>query len=386
MFFRSLLETGNSIAPSEMNLAPLASPPAIERLLIVRLSAMGDVIHTLPAAAALREAYPNAAIGWLIEERWAELLCATGTPRRGPRSLQRPLVDWVHTVNLARWPKALRTIATLQQIATVWNDVRAAHYDVVVDLQGAIRSALLARWSGARTIYGAAETREGPASLFYTRMAVASGSHVIEQTISVAEAVAQRKMRVPRAEFPRAPEAEARINVRLSEQGITDFAILNPGAGWGAKRWPAERYAHVAGKLAGAGVRSIVNYGPGEESLAHEVEAASAGATMAMKCSITELIALTRRARLFVGGDTGPMHLAAALGVPVVAIFGPTDPARNGPYGTQSIVLRNPASLTSHARRSEPDEGLLEIGTDAVFAAACEMLAKPSQMMDRTHG
>ncbi len=340
---------------------------------------MGDVIHTLPAAYGLREAYPHATIGWLIEERWAELLCAPRAPRRGPRSPQRPLADWVHTVNLTGWPKSLGAIATLQQIATVWSDVRAAHYEVAVDLQGAIRSALLARWSGAGIVYGAAEPRESPASMLYTRTAVARGSHVIEQNVSVAEAVAQRKMKIPHVEFPRDPEAEARIDLRLSEQAITDFAVLNPGAGWGAKRWPAERYGQVAGKLASEGVRSIVNYGPGEESLAREVEAAGARVARAMKCSITELIALTRRARLFVGGDTGPMHLAAALGVPVVAIFGPTDPARNGPYGTRSIVLRNSASSTSHARRSQPDDGMLEITTDTVVAAVRELLARPSK-------
>ena len=362
-----------------MNLTSPGSSTAIERLLIVRLSAMGDVIHALPAVSALREAYPDATIGWLIEERWAELLCAPPTPRRGARSVQRPLVDWVHTVNLTAWRKSLGTIATLQKIATVWNDVRSAGYDVALDLQGAIRSALLARWSGVRTVYGAAETRESPASLWYTRTAVPSGSHVIEQNISVAEAVAQRKMKIPRVELPRDSQAESRIALRLSEQGITDFAILNPGAGWGAKRWPAERYGQVAGKLASGGIRAVVNYGPGEESLAQEVEAASAGAAMVMKFSLTDLIALTRRARLFVGGDTGPMHLSAALGVPVVAIFGPTDPARNGPYGTQNIVLRNTASMTSHSRRAQPDRGLLEISADAVFAAACKMLAKPAQ-------
>jgi heptosyltransferase-1 len=374
-------ETGNRIPPTGTSLTPPPpSVPTIERLLIVRLSAMGDVIHTLPAAYALREAYPHATIGWLIEERWAELLCAPGAPRRGPRSPQRPLADWVHTVNLTGWPESLGTVATLQQIATVWNDVRSVGYEVAVDLQGAIRSAVLARWSDAKAVCGAAETRESPASMLYTRAVVARGSHVIEQNVSVAEAVAQQRMKIPRVEFPRDSAAEARIDVTLSEQGITDFAILNPGAGWGAKRWPAERYAQVAGKLASEGIRSIVNYGPGEESLARDVEAAGAGAAArAMKCSITELIALTRRTRLFVGGDTGPMHLAAALGVPVVAIFGPTDPARNGPYGTRSIVLRNPASSTSHARRSQPDQGLLEIGTDAVVAAARELLARPPQ-------
>lgn len=346
----------------------------IERLLIVRLSAMGDVIHTLPAAQTLREAFPQAMIGWMIEERWAELLCAPGTPLRGPRSAQRPLVDWVHPVNLTGWRSSLLAVSTLQQIAKVWNDVRAAHYDVAVDMQGAIRSTLLARLSGARVLYGAAEPRESPASLWYTRSVIAQGAHVVEQNLSVAEAVGQKSLPVPQAVLPRDLSVERRVERRLADDGVDAFAILNPGAGWGAKRWPAERYGSVARALAKDGVRSILNYGPGEEDLAREAEAASDGAAKAIKSSISELIALTRRARLFIGGDTGPMHLAAALQVPVVAIFGPTDPARNGPYGTRSIVLRNPASPTTHARRSAPDEGMLEIGVDEVVQAARGLL------------
>ncbi len=352
--------------------------PKIDRLLIVRMSAMGDVIHTLPAAQALREAFPNTMIGWVIEERWADLLCAPGTPRRGPRSPQRPLVDWVHPVSLTAWRKSLFTVSTLQQIAKVWNDVRAARYDVAVDLQGALRSALLARWSGAPVVYGAAQPRESPASLWYTRRVIARGAHVIEQNMSIAEAVAQRKMKVPMAEFPRDVEAERRMDQRFTEAGVGAFAILNPGAGWGAKRWPAERYGRVARALAADRVHAILNYGPGEEELAREAEAASEGTATPMKCSISELIALTRRAKLFIGGDTGPMHLAAALQVPVVAIFGPTDPARNGPYRTsdaaRSIVLRNPASPTTHARNPQPDEAMLEITVDSVVNAARRLL------------
>jgi len=346
----------------------------IKRLLIVRLGSMGDVIHTLPAAHALRAAFPEAMIGWLIEERWGELLCAPGTPLRGPRSAQRPLVDWVHTVNLIGWRKSLVSISTVQKIARVWNDVHAAHYDVAVDLQGAVRSAILARWSGARVIYGAAEPRESPASLWYTRKTTAQGAHVIEQNLFVAETVAQMKTESQRVEFPRDPAAEQLISQRLTEKGITDFAILNPGAGWGAKRWPAERYGQVARELAGVGLRTILNDGPGEHELAQAAQSASGGAAEIMNCTISELIALTRRAGLFIGGDTGPLHLAAALNVPVVAIFGPTDPARNGPYGTRSIVLRNPSSTTTYARRSQPDQGLLEIGTESVIAAVRDLL------------
>jgi lipopolysaccharide heptosyltransferase I len=336
---------------------------------------MGDVIHTLPAAGALREAFPEAKIEWLIEERWAELLCAPGAPRRGPRSVQRPMIDGIHSVKLVEWRKSLLSLATAQQIATVWNDVRAMHYDVAVDLQGAMRSSILARLSGAREVFGSAEPRESPASLWYTRKAISRGAHVIEQNVSLVEALAQRRLKIPEPQLPSDPASEDRIGKMLFEQEIQSFAIINPGAGWGAKRWPAERYGQVALALARQGVPSIINYGPGEEVLAETVQTASEGTALAWKCSLSQLIVLARRARLFVGGDTGPLHLAAALRVPVVAIFGPTDPARNGPYGTRCIVLRSPASVTSHARTSRADAGLLEIGTDAVVGAAQELLA-----------
>ena len=345
---------------------------------------MGDVIHTLPAVHAIREAFPHAHIGWLIEERWAELLCAPGAPQRGARSGLRPLVDEVHTVNLGPWGRSLFSLSTLQGVATIWNDVRDARYDVAVDLQGAMRSALLARLSGARVVYGAAEPRESPASLWYTRKVVARGRHVIEQNLSVADALSGHRRRASSpdiaGDFPRDAQAEELVTRWLAEDGIGDFAILNPGAGWGAKRWPAERYGEVARGLVDLGIRSVINYGPGEEELVLGVEAASGGAARAMSCTISELIALTRRARLFVGGDTGPMHLAAALRVPVVGIFGPTDPARNGPYRTRSIVLRSEESVTSHARRAEADEGMLGIGSAAVVAAARELMGILSEV------
>jgi heptosyltransferase I len=345
-----------------------------ERILMVRLGSMGDVIHALPAAQALRDAFPQATIGWLIEERWAQLLCVPGAPRRGPRSPARPLVDWVHTVDLRAWRESLFTLPTIQQIARVWNDVRSAKYDIAIDLQGAIRSAILARWSGARAVWGAAQPWEPPASLWYTRRVVTHGAHVIEQNLSLVQAVAQRKLDHAIPQLPYDLRSEHVIERLLTESGVSDFAVLNPGAGWGAKRWPPERYGLVAKSLGCVGVRSIINHGPGEEELARQSQAASCGAGIPLKSSISELIALMRRAKLFIGGDTGPLHLASALHVPVVAIFGPTDPARNGPYGTRSIVLRNPASRTTHARHSQPDLGLLDISVDVVVRAARELL------------
>jgi heptosyltransferase I len=356
-----------------------------QRILIVRLSAMGDVIHTMPAVHALRAAFPDAYIGWMIEERWAELLCAPGFSRRGARSEMRPLVDEIHAVNLKAWGKSVFSLSTLQQIATVWNDVREFRYDIAIDLQGAIRSAVLARCSGARAVYGTAQPREPQASLWYTRKVVPRGRHVVEQNASIAQAVIESggsdeargswNCASILQYIPRDEKVEKRIEQRLNELGMREFAILAPGTGWGAKRWPAERYGEVARGLAAFGLRSILNAGPGEDELVREVERTSGDAAQAMKCTISELIALMRRVRLFVGADTGPLHLAAALQVPVVGIYGPTDPARNGPYGTRSAVLRSAESVTSHARRSAPEQGLLTIRSEQVIAAAEKLLA-----------
>jgi len=335
----------------------------------VRLGSMGDIIHTLPA---LRRAFPEASLGWVIEERWAELLCTLPEPRSGPRSPRRPLIDRVHTVNTKKWRRSLFSIQTWEQIAAGLSELRAQRYQVAVDFQGAVRSALLSRWSGAPMVYGSAQPRENVASMFYARQVMVRGNHIVEQNLSLAEAVAHRSLEMPEVEFPHDQAVEKQCEDRLA--GIRDFVLLNPGAGWGAKQWPAERYGQVARRLAEDGLKSLINFGPGEEPLVRAVELASDGTAQGVAGSLTELIALTRRARLFIGGDTGPMHLAAALGIPVVAIFGPTNPARNGPFGTRSIVLRSPASPTTHSRRAQPDPGMLEISSDEVVAAAQRLL------------
>jgi heptosyltransferase-1 len=338
----------------------------------MRLSAMGDIIHTLPAAAGLRQAFPHATLGWLVEERWAELLCTLRHPRSGPRSPQRPLVDRVHSVNTAEWRHALFSFNTWQQMAVGLSHLRGVRYDAVIDFQGAVRSALLARCSGAPIVYGSVQPRENAASMFYTRKVLTNGTHVVEQALALAGAIIPTPTVAVQVEFPMDPVAESKIASEVAD--TKDFAILNPGAGWGAKRWPAERYGQVAKQLAKDGLCSLINYGPGEEELAVAVESASEGAARQISCSVSELIALTRRARLFIGGDTGPMHLAAALQIPVVAIFGPTNPARNGPFGTRSIVIRSASSMTDHSRRREPEQGLLEITVGAVVAAARKLL------------
>jgi heptosyltransferase-1 len=341
---------------------------------------MGDIVHTLPAVTALRQAMPDAMIGWIVEERWAELLCAISTPRRGPRSNQRPLVDHVHTVDTARWRQAPLSTQTWERIAATISELRANRYEAAIDFQGAIRSALVARWSAAPTSFGFVQPRENVASMFYTREIMPSGAHVVEQNYSLARAVVPELAPAPAVPFPVDPAAEREIGGWLDERGLRCFAVLNPGAGWGAKQWPAERYSTLAVQLAQRGIRSVVNGSAAEGPLMREVAEGSAGAAEPLPCSLSQLIVLLRRSALFVGGDTGPLHLAAALRTPAVAIFGPTDPARNGPYTSRAIVLRDSASQTSHKHIARSEPGLLNIGVEQVFAAACTMLASTEPM------
>jgi len=344
-----------------------------ESLLVVRLGAMGDIIHTLHAVAALRHALSDARIGWVVEERWAELLYTTGTARSGLRTPSRPLIDFVHPVDTKRWRKSLISRQTQRQIAAALSEVRKQKYQLAVDFQGALKSAVIARCAGAETVVGMERPREVPARVFYKHRIATSGAHVIEQYCSLAEAVVHKSLPSPAIEFPVDEKAEESINKKLVELG-ENFVLINPGAGWGAKQWPAGRYGQVATALADIGMTPLIHFGPGEEQLAAEVVSASGGAARPVSCSIAELIALTRRARLFIGGDTGPLHLAAALKIPVVAVFGPTDPARNGPYGTSSIVLRNAASRNSLSHTSAPDPGLLNIAAEEVITAARNLL------------
>ena len=355
-----------------MSAAIAASIPP-ESLLVVRLGAMGDVIHTLAAVSALRTEFPKMRIGWIIEDRWSELLCAPGAILSGPRSPQRPVVDFVHVIDTKRWRKSLLSRQTKREAGLALHQVRDQHYEVVADFQGALKSAIFALMSQANAIFGFAHPREWPARIFYQHRVETSGAHVIEQYLSLAEAVAGKPLTQSATTFPRDDRAEASIAKKIS--GLSEnLVIINPGAGWGSKQWPAARFGEVARALSLSGLFPLINFGPNEHQLAYEVHTTSNGVAQPISCSISELIALTRRARLFIGGDTGPLHLAAALQVPVVAIFGPTDPARNGPYGAKSAVLRNPASKTSLSHTRAPDAGLLAISAAEVVSAARELL------------
>lgn len=337
---------------------------------------MGDVLHALPGVTAFRKALPCCHIGWAIEPQWTPLLRATSADILLSRGPQMPVVDRVYSVPAKQWARRPFSQITLRQVLAVRRALRAEHYDICIDLQGAVRSAWIGRMAEASRLVGEDTPREPLARWFFTERIPTTGVHVIEQAREVMAAVLRDVADVPLPEsaaaLPVNPVAEAWCEDWLRQYGIERFVMMTPGAGWGAKRWPADRYGALSERLEWMGYRTVVNVGPGEAALAEEVCRNSHG--VAMEGSIDQLIACIRRARLFLGGDTGPLHLAAALQIPTVGIYGPTDPARNGPHGTRARVLRHAESRRDHTRRSEPEAGLLTITVDDVLEAAQALL------------
>lgn len=344
-------------------------------MLIVRFGAMGDILHALPAVTALRAAHPNWYLGWVVEPRWRALLCAESKPEDFGRStLRMPLVDQIHRANTRRWRHQPLSGSTFDDLFRLRGELKQHRYDVCIDLQGSIRSAIVERWSHASRLIGQDLPRESAARWLYSERVPIHTDHVIEHALELVGAIAGEQLPYPRPCLPRDEYAESWCEQFVSRNVSEPMVLMNPGAGWGAKRWPAERFGEVARSLAVAGYRVVVNAGPMEEGLAADVVRASGRSAISVECNVSQLISLTRRAALAIAGDTGPLHLACALGKPVVGIFGPTDPARNGPFGCDFRVLRNPLSKRDHSRKTQPEAGLLTITPDAVLSAAHELL------------
>jgi lipopolysaccharide heptosyltransferase I len=327
------------------------------RLLVVRLGSLGDLVHTLPAVASLHRAHPALAIDWLV--------------------------DAVHQDFLALVPLLASVVPLRDRTASAWLEarrtLRGRHYEAAIDFQGLVKSAALARMSGATRVvgFGRESARERLAARFYTEaVEVGEGRHVIEKNLALAAVLGAAQ---GAAEFPIAPvESTALGTVERTAAG--PFALINPGAAWPNKRWPPESFGRLAAMLRDRhGLRSAVLWGPGEQSLAGEIVAASSGAAFAApETSLADLVAIARRARLMVSGDTGPTHIAAAVGAPIVALFGPTNPARNGPWHPDDITIGRYAACDCHyERRCRRNEGwcLGTISVDEVAAAVARRLS-----------
>lgn len=312
--------------------------PASSRILVVRLGAMGDIIHSLPAVASLKHSHPGSHLTWAVEPRWEPLLEGNA------------FVDRI--VPLRR--------QSLGGLFETWRDLRKAGYDFAVDFQGLMKSALVASAARPDRIFGfhQSQLREPAAALFYSNKTRSHAEHVVDKNLELAAAAGASHVLHAFPLPPGLPEGDLPAG---------DFVLASPLAGWRSKQWPIEHYRALGARLLGeAGIPLILN-GPLDVAQSADFQHQS---------SLAGLIYATRRAAAVVGVDSGPLHLAAGLGKPGVAIFGPTDPARNGPYGHSMKVLRSPVAITTYKRGEGIDEAMQQISPDEVFETLKALLAE----------
>jgi heptosyltransferase-1 len=329
------------------------------RFLLVRLGALGDIVHTFPAVAGLCETFPGAEIIWITHPRWKFLIETSG------------LASQV-------WTTETRSFASLRKII---KELRNANWDAAIDYQGLWKSAALPYFGGIKRRIGFSSRtiREAGVPLLYTDRVDCTTIHIADQN---GELSLRAGARNPVAPFVlRIPETDDHgIRDYLQKLSLDRYVIISPGGGWRSKCWPPERFGQLSKLIRDSlGLRCVVNYGPGEDDLALAVGECSGDAEPApYNGPLGPLMALLRNAACIVGGDTGPLHLAIALGTPSVAIYGPTDPVRNGPYRSNAIVLRAPNVVTTHTRNNQTDPSMLQIQVPEVFAAVRQCLGVPA--------
>jgi lipopolysaccharide heptosyltransferase I len=351
----------------------------VSRFLIVRLGALGDIVHAIPVAAALRRAFPNCRIDWLVSAKYRPILDLVPVIDRRLVIHDRPSDRSREGNEQWRRDEGVSLFGAIREL-------RRARYDAAIDLQGLIKSALLARTSGAARVVGFASTyaRERLARPFYTDVYDPGRGglydrretrHVVEINLGVLTLLGIT-VQTPVFPLDDVPSAIAR-DVRERTGGR--YALLNPGAAWPNKRWPPLWLAEVALTLRDRhGLTSVVVWGPGEEDLGREVVGAARGAALlAPPTPIADMVAVVRGAALMVSGDTGPTHIAAAVGTPIVGLFGPTRPERNGPLSPHDIsISRDAVCKCHHLRRcTQKRMCLLDISVEEVVDAVERRLA-----------
>ncbi len=340
----------------------------LRKILVVRLGAMGDVIHALPAVARLKSSFPDAHVAWAVESHWAPLLD------------ENPFVDEVVPVALAAWRKDPMARLTWKSFQGFRRRLRQAKFDLAIDFQGLLKSAVVTHFSRADRVFGFEKemARERIAASFYSDRTASNAKHVVDRNLDLATAVGALNGPVT---FPLPP---GKPGPALPEG---DFVLAAPVAGWASKQWPAEYYAELAERLWGdRRMPLLLDCAPQDEQYVKRIRARSpSGSCIVHIASLDELIAATRRARAVIGVDSGPLHLAAALDLPGVAIYGQTDPARNGPYGDSFTVLRSPGAETSYQRGEEIHSSMSRVRPEQVWDALANALDAPSRASSVAH-
>jgi heptosyltransferase-1 len=325
------------------------------RFLVVRLGSLGDIVHTFPAVAALRESFPLAEIVWLTHPRWVELVSSS-------------------QLATEIWPVNSRDFS---QVRSVSKNIRTGNWTAAIDYQGLWKSASLPFLGGVRRRIGfsSATIREFGVPILYTDRVAVKAAHIADQN---GELSLQAGASKPVGAFALHidPKHDLQVRSQLSEKGIDRYIVLSPGGGWHSKCWPPERFGALCKRIRDVtGISCVVNFGPGEEGLFSAIQQAGGNANpVPHNADLLSLMALLRNALCIIGGDTGPLHLGVALGTRAIALFGPTDPARNGPYCPEPTVLRSPSAVTSYRRGDVADPSLLDISVDQVFDALARRL------------
>jgi len=331
-------------------------------LVIVKLSSIGDVLHGVPVAVAAKRAFPNCRIGWVVEGRAADVLAGHSA------------VD--HLFRVPRgWLKSAAEVLALKR------RLRSFEADVAIDLQGLLKSGVATWLSGAPMRIGHARpTSREHAWLAYTHPVATTLHHVVERNRDLLAPLGVLSS-MPEFDMPHWPVSRLRMQQWLQGQRLGGAPVLiNPGAGWPSKLWPPERFAAVARELhRHDGSTSIVAWsGDSERAAAGQIVAESRGAAiLAPQTTLQDLGELARLARIFISSDTGPLHLAAAVGTACVGLFGPVPGSRNGPYGRGHVCVEPAATLRPSWRDRKSDRlAMYAIDVDAVVAAACGLLTR----------
>jgi len=337
------------------------------RFLVVKFGSLGDVVHCLPSVAQLREAFPHAEIDWLIEQKNKLVVDLSGL---NVRLIPIDTYQWRNSPGIG----SAREIAEF-----VWA-LRTDGYDCAIDFQGLLKSAFFGYLSGAPIRIGWERDflRESVSRFFYTEVVTPRRIHIIDQQMELLKPLGidpKWDTTVPL----RASET-ARKSTTKKLNGVSDYVVINPGGNWPTKIWEPERYGELASKLMGDGLPVVVTWGPGEEKLVRRMVKTAGSGLREVPTTLEELVALCEKARLFVGGDTGPMHFAAAVGTRVVSIFGPTSSDRNGPFRREDVVVeRRLPCRPCYERDKCPLEHwqcMLDITVDQVHDACKKRLAQ----------
>jgi len=329
------------------------------RFLVVRLGSLGDIVHTFPAVAALRESFPASEIVWLTHPRWRALVESSG-------------------LTTDTWETETRSYRSVREVTA---RVHKKTFTVAIDYQGLWKSAALPFLGRVprRIGFSSQTIREFGVPILYTDRVRCTTTHIADQNGELSLRAGTKNGVAP-VVLAVLTIQEVFVLRLLQSFGIERYVVLSPAGGWRSKCWPPDRYGALCHKIqTDLGLRCVLNYGPGEDDLVAAVKASSGDAApIAYNGSLDQLMALLRNAVCIVGGDTGPLHLAVALGTPAVALFGPTDPARNGPYRTgdhsalgspTDIILRSPNAITTYKRGDQLAPSILELTLESVFAA-----------------